>query len=72
MILKPGTPVSKRTSYRSTFLMNTIDKVFRRVIYNFIIASPGYLSDRQFSLRKARSAINANKVVIQLPRKPHY
>ena len=74
LIPKTGKPIGEPASYRPICLLNTIGKVLERVIYNRLyplIDSDGYLSNRQFGFRKARSAVDATKLVFELARKAY-
>lgn len=65
--------IAELTSYRPICLLNTTGKVVERIIYNglyLILDSGCYLSDAylNFDFWKARPAVDATKVVIELVR----
>ena len=69
LLPKAGKPPGKPTSYRPICLLDTVGKMLERVIYNRllpVVESQGGLSDRQYGFRKARSTIDAIKMVTGL------
>lgn len=66
LIPKPSKPLDEPSSYRAICLLNTIDKLFERVIYNRslpIAEKEGDLSGRQFRFRKTKSTLDAVNLV---------
>ncbi|CAD7080141.1 unnamed protein product [Hermetia illucens] len=69
LLPKPGKPPGEPSSYRPICLLDTVGKMLERVIYNRllpVVESQGGLSDRQYRFRKARSTIDAIKLVTGL------
>ncbi|CAD7080109.1 unnamed protein product [Hermetia illucens] len=69
LLPKLGKPPGEPSSYRPICLLDTVGKVLERVIYNRllpVVESQGGLSDRQYRFRKARSTIDAIKLVTGL------
>ncbi|CAD7077663.1 unnamed protein product [Hermetia illucens] len=62
LIPKAGKPLGDPSSYRPICLVNTIGKLFERVIYNRLLAvaeMEGGFSDKQFGFHKAKSTVDA-------------
>lgn len=69
LIPKPNKPSGEPSSYRPICLLDTIGKVLEKLIYNRllpIVETREGLSDRQFGFRKARSTIDAIKMVMEI------
>ncbi|CAD7085939.1 unnamed protein product [Hermetia illucens] len=69
VIPKAGKPLGDPTSYRPICLVNTIGKLFDRLIYNRLLAvaeKEGGLSDKQFGFRKAKSTVDAISMLTAL------
>ncbi|CAD7081162.1 unnamed protein product [Hermetia illucens] len=69
LLPKPGKPPGEPSSYRPICLLDTVGKMLERVIYNRllpVVESQGGLSHRQYGFRKARSTIDAIKLVTGL------
>ena len=69
LLPKAGKPPGEPSSYRPICLLDTMGKMLERAIYNRllpVVESQGGLSDRQYGFRKARSTIDAIKMVTGL------
>lgn len=67
LIRKPGKPLQIPSSYRPLSLINTVAKLFERVIKKRLVAHleslPGGLSCHQYGFRKGRSTLDALEAV---------
>ncbi|XP_070854176.1 uncharacterized protein [Drosophila suzukii] len=66
LLNKPGKPPGEASSYRPIRLLDTVDKVFQKLIskrLNLAIDAVGGLSPTQFGLRKGKSTLDAIRTV---------
>jgi len=66
LLNKPGKPPGEASSYRPIRLLDTVDKVFQKLIskrINLAIDAVGGLSPTQFGLRKGKSTLDAIRTV---------
>ncbi|KAL4103980.1 hypothetical protein QTP88_019293 [Uroleucon formosanum] len=70
LIRKPGKPTEVPSSYRPLCMVNTIGKLFERIVKRrletHLTRNPEEISDNQFGFRKGRSTIDAIEKVLDI------